>query len=531
MEQNDSSGTNRKIAKASAILMAASIAGHALSLGKEMLVANYFGITRAMDAYYAAMSVVNWITPIFASPFVLIFTPIFAKYKTLDKKEADTLAATLINGVLAALSVALIAVFIFSDQIMRYAFSGLDPSARVLASGLLRILCVSTLFGVLATICTAILNVNEHFFWPSVSTMFVSLSTMSMLFLFADTKGAYVFAWGMLLGLVLQFLFLAPMLHRYGYRHSFVAVVDHIEIRNALKSYATLSAMAVIAGAGGVVNRVMAAWLPTGSISALGYADKLVQVPLVIFSGSVVTAIYPYFSGQIAGNKMEDMKHTLAVSIRMGGFIFAPITALMMTLSAPVVALLFQRGAFDASATALTSTVLIFCAFQLFPVYSLAVMQRLVFAFQDVASVARITAASIALTIALNYIFMKTINPPAAGIALSGAVVCVISAFLYSVALKKRMKNLHGILILKSLAAISLAAAVAGAATRLAFGYLSTIQYQAIAPAIAGSFVVAASAVTGGVVYAAIAVLFKFEEAQKVIAAVKSKISPRKAGI
>jgi putative peptidoglycan lipid II flippase len=361
--------------------------------------------------------------------------------------------------------------------------------------------------------------------------MFVSLSTMAMLVLFASTKGAYVFAWGMLLGLALQFLFLAPMLHRYGYRHSFVAVVDHAEIRNALKSYATLSAMSVIAGAGAVVNRIMAAWLPTGSISALGYADKLIQVPLVIFSGSVVTAIYPYFSGQIAGNKTEDMKHTLDISIRMGGFIFAPITALMMTLSAPVVALLFQRGAFDATATALTSTVLIFCAFQLFPVYSLAVMQRLVFAFQDVASVAKITVASIALTIALNYIFIKTINPPAAGIALSGAVVCVISAFLYSIVLKKRMKNLHGLIILNSLLRIFLAAVAAGAATRLAFGYFSTIQYHAVAPAILQTFVIALSAFSGMAVYAAAALIFKFEEALKIIAAVKSKMSRNKAGI
>ena len=57
--------TNLKIARAYSILVAASIAGHALSMVKEMIGASYFGVSKAMDSFYAALTVPNLINNIF----------------------------------------------------------------------------------------------------------------------------------------------------------------------------------------------------------------------------------------------------------------------------------------------------------------------------------------------------------------------------------------------------------------------------------------------------------------------------------
>ena len=46
---------------------------------------------------------------------------------------------------------------------------------------------------------------------------------------------------------------------------------------------------------------------------------------------------------------------------------------------------------------------------------------------------------------ALNYFFMRTIRPPAAGIALSTSVVCFLTAILYFARLKQKMEFLHSL--------------------------------------------------------------------------------------
>jgi len=72
--------TNLKIARAAAILIIASILGHLLSLGKEILVAAKFGITQAMDAFYAAITVRNLISGAVLSTFGAVFIPVFIRY-------------------------------------------------------------------------------------------------------------------------------------------------------------------------------------------------------------------------------------------------------------------------------------------------------------------------------------------------------------------------------------------------------------------------------------------------------------------
>ena len=89
--------TNIKIAKAYVILITASVVGSILSLGKEMLVAKYFGISKAMDAFYTALTIPNSINAITVSTFGITFLPIFVQYKTKDKEEANHLASIAIN--------------------------------------------------------------------------------------------------------------------------------------------------------------------------------------------------------------------------------------------------------------------------------------------------------------------------------------------------------------------------------------------------------------------------------------------------
>lgn len=335
---------NTRIAKAYVVLIIASVMGHILSMGKEIIVANYFGITKMMDAFYTALVIPNQINAALMSPFLNIFLPIFIKYKMENKDEANLISSVLINYLFLFFSVATVIIFIFAPQIVKLCFSGLDPETYLLSVKILKIISVTIIFAGLVGLLSNLLNAYEHFVTPAYSQMFVTISVMVFILCFAKKWGIFVFAWGLLAGLFIQVLFLLPVTLRKGYRHYFSLQLKHPAIKKTLKLSLVYLLIATLAGLNPIINRAMASWLPSGSIAALAYADKLVQVPLIIFSGSIATAIYPFFSIQFAENKIEEMKDTIATSIKMTGFIFIPLAITMIILAKPTIQVLYQEA-------------------------------------------------------------------------------------------------------------------------------------------------------------------------------------------
>jgi len=504
---------NTKIAKASLILIGASVFGHILSMGKEIIVANYFGISKALDAFYVALTIPNMVFSTILSPFTIIFIPIFIKNKLQDKEEANRIASILVNYIFIILLFVALFISIFSKNIIQYAFRGLDAETSAISIKLLRILAISIIFSGLVRMQEGILNAFEHFLWPAVTQMFITICIILSIVLLLKQWGVFVFVWGTLIGLILQFTFLTPVALKRGYKQYLDFRWRHPEIRKILKLMLIFLALTAIGGLNPVVNRIMASWLPSGSIAALAYADKLIQVPVILFAGSITTAIYPFLSSQFAENKIDEMKTTLATSIKMGGFIFIPLAIIMIVLAHPIVKLLFQRGAFNDTATLLTSKIFICFALQLFWISALGFMTRLILIFHDMLNYTIIIITSIVLNIVLNYVFMKIINPPAAGIALSASTGYLVSTLLCFYFLKKRITNLHGLSIFKSLLKIALIGIISGMITFFVFHKLNasfgaTIVFQVIK--------LGGSAAAGIVSFILITFLLKIEETAKI---------------
>ncbi|HAM39134.1 MAG TPA: murein biosynthesis integral membrane protein MurJ [Elusimicrobia bacterium] len=512
--------TNTKIAKAYIILIAASIFGNILSMGKEMLSAKYFGITKAMDAYYVALTIPNFIYAIITSIFVF-FIPIFIKHRTHDKEEANKIASIVVNYLFIFLVLSAIVIFVFANEMLRYGFRGLDTETYILSVKILRIICFTVIFSGLISMLSSILNAYEHFTWPAFSQTFITISVIILILFFTKKWGVFVFVWGLLIGLLIQFAFLAPISKKKGYKHYLSFNWRHPAIKEILQLSFIFYMLSILGSLNPFINRTMASWLPSGSIAALSYADKLVQVPLMIFSGTIATAIYPFLSTQIAENKIEDMKDSLATGIKMTGFIFIPMAVIMIILARPTIKLLFQRGIFDAQATDLTSVIYICYTFQLFTNYAAVIINRIFLIYKDMMVLFKIVLLNILLTIILNFIFMKIINPPAAGIALSASVTSLfITIFLFKL-LKKRINNIHGISIIKSLIKTTFFALISGLMTFIAFQGLSILFPT---PSFLNHFIqLAGASIIGLTVFAVISYLMKFKEAEKIFYLIKNK--------
>lgn len=108
-----------------------------------------------------------------------------------------------------------------------------------------------------------------------------------------------------------------------------------------------------------LLGTLLASFLPVGSVSYLYYADRLVQFPLGVFGIAVSTAALPSLAKLAAKNEMKEYDKALSLALGLTLFIALPAAAGLVALAQPVIALLFERGAFTAEAVTATAQALV----------------------------------------------------------------------------------------------------------------------------------------------------------------------------
>lgn len=439
--------TNRRIAAASFIIMAATIIGYVVSLFKEMIVARAFGLNAAMDAFYAALTAPNFIINIVLSSYSILFIPVYVSFRRKDADDANMAASVAINTVCLILGAVSLVLYFGAGPVVAALFSGFSPETAHTTARYLQILAATVFLSGIVGAFISILNSCERFLAPALSTIVVTLSIMAFVIFGAETFGGSALAAGQTVGIALQIIVLYIAARRMGYRHHFTLNLRHPAVSEILESTLSFLAITVLWSVSPIVNRTMSSWLPEGSIAGLAYADKLIQAPISILLSSVFTAMYPYFARQIADKNTAELKDTLISSLKLTAFLMVPMTVAFIIYARPIITLLFQRGAFNAAASDLTSTLLAVYSLQFLSYAPMAITMRLLMAMRKFSGIMYVFVVSIVLNAALNYVFMKILNPPAAGIALAAAVNTAAMSLFFYVLARRELGPLSGISI------------------------------------------------------------------------------------
>ena len=158
------------------------------------------------------------------------------------------------------------------------------------------------------------------------------------------------------------------------------------------------------------IGTILASLLPTGSVSYLYYADRIVELPLGVFAIAVGTATLPSFSEQVAQGRFEELKRTIAFSLRIILFITIPATVAMIMLRNPIISVLFQRGEFGVQSTLLTAQALLCYAVGLWAFSIIRIIVSAFYSLQDTGSPMK--AAIVALIV--NVVFFGVMSLQAA---------------------------------------------------------------------------------------------------------------------
>ena len=174
-----------------------------------------------------------------------------------------------------------------------------------------------------------------------------------------------------------------------------------------------------------VIDQAMAAMLPSGSVAALSYANKIVNLIIAVGATALTTAALPYFSHMVAEHDWDGCRHTL---MRYTSLTFAaavPLTLLLIAFSHSLIRLIFQRGAFQAADTDLVSRVQM-CYFIQIPFYMCGMLfVRFLSSIRRNDVLMYGSAISLVLDISLNLVLMRKMG--IAGIALSTSLVYLVA--------------------------------------------------------------------------------------------------------
>ena len=107
-----------------------------------------------------------------------------------------------------------------------------------------------------------------------------------------------------------------------------------------------------------LIDLWVASFLPTGAISYLYYADRINQLPLGVVGIAVGTALLPLLSRQIEAKNEAGANESQSRAVELTMALCLPAAAALIAIAEPVVAALFERGAFTASDTAASAAAL-----------------------------------------------------------------------------------------------------------------------------------------------------------------------------
>jgi putative peptidoglycan lipid II flippase len=424
---------------------------------------------------------------------------------------------TLVAGVLAALSaLAAWQAPAVITYVLAAGFATAGNTEQVeLAVRLLRILLLSpAIFGV-SGLLMGILNAHQRFLLPALAPTFYWLGMIVGLLALSPSLGIEGLAWGAVLGSVMHLVVQLPGLRGLGpdLTPRWAWSDPEVRVVLALMGPRLLGVGAVQLNF--VVSTTLASYLSPGSLAALNVGWQVFTMPQVVIAQAIAVAALPTFARLVAQGERAALRASVADTLRSVLYLTLPATVGLIALAGPIVALLFERGEFDAADTALVAQVLIAYTVGLVSHSALEIVVRAFHAHKDTWTPVWVGVLAMLLNVGLNVLLISMGAP---GLALANTLATTLEVGVLLVILHRLLGGLELTRLRRDAGLIALACSVMG------LGVWALLAFAgAWPPALLGLVGVAG----GGGLYAALTYALGVTDARQWIALVARRMGPR----
>lgn len=505
-----------KLVKSAGGIGLATLASRILGYVRDMLIASHFGTGIYAAAFFAAFRIPNLFRYLLgegalSASFIPVFTDCLHKS---SREEAWQLAMAIFNLLFLVLTGITLLGTLGAPLIARVIVPGFAPDQVELTANLLRILFPFLLFIGLAALAMSILNSFKHFAFPAMAPMVLNLAMIISLIFFVKSQspeGIRVLSLSVLLGGWGQLLIQVPILRKKGMPARLMTVFRHPEVKKVVLLMGPAALGLAVYQINIVVDTIFGSYesiVGEGAIAALYYGNRLMQLPLAIFGIAIATAIFPTMAGQVSRAKIDKLKETLLLALKMAFFLIIPSSVGLIVLGRPLVSLLFERNAFDVGSVQDTVTALSYYSLGLFAYAGVHITGRAFYSLQDTKTPVKVACLTLLINIVLNLIFMQPLR--LGGLALATSLSALVNLGLLLYLLNKKIGGINGKAILSSLGRMIITSLFIGLVCYLVAGALiREVETVSLAAKFLQVFIPILAGIATLII---VSFLFKFEE-------------------
>ncbi len=399
-----------------------------LGLVREILMATFFGTTLVKSAFDLAFRIPNLFRAIFGEGALSnAFIPMYQETRARQGQPAANAFAGKVLTLLATILCSITALTILIIQLMRPAMTYGSRPETVLR--LLSILFPYLIFLCLAAACMGILNSAGKYALPAATPMLMNIIWIGTLIFIIPNMRADLdariaaLAWAVVFSGFLQLACQSIPLFQRKIRPSLSVQWRDPRVKRMFVLFGPAALAMSIRDINTLLDGVIALWIGTWAPASLVFAERIAYLPLGLFGTALGTVLLPELS-KLAATDPATMQRTIRQAVQAMLLAMLPAAVGLMYLAQPIVQVIYERGAFDAESTFLTSRALMAYAPGLI-VFSLhKIMLPAFYAQKDARTPMLCGAAAVVLNFCLNITFVLILPPYWRHAGLAAATVC-----------------------------------------------------------------------------------------------------------
>ena len=410
---------------------------------RDIFTTNLLGASIFHDIFVVVLKIPNVFRKFFAEgAFSQAFIPIYSEYLGhKEEKGSQDFLNALFGILLTALFIFTALALLFAPIFILIFAPGFyfDSQKQELAVNLLRIMFPYLALISLVAFAAGIQNSHNKFSIPAATPLIFNLSLIGSAWLVAPKIEIPVMAlaWGVLLAGFLQLLFqIAPL-----------AIIKKIPVpkidfqNSGVKKFFILILPAIVAGGIAQINllidTIFASLLITGSPTWLYVSDRLIQFPMGIFAIAIGTVLLPSLSKAYAQKEKQAFTSQLEHAFKLIFFLAIPSLIGLVLFASPLLATIFQRGAFLWVDVEQASLSLIGFALGLPFFMAMKVLVPAFFSRQNTKTPMLVAFLSLLINITLNYLLAFYFELGHLGLAIASSISAIVSVIILSLLLKR----------------------------------------------------------------------------------------------
>ncbi len=347
--------------QAAFVLAVFSILSQIFGLMRDHLLASRIGPSNALDIYYAAFRIPDFIYNSFGILFsVTVLIPFITQYLEEEKISGNSIALKkFLNSVFTVFSFGMVTLsailLVLMPYLTRLTAPGFDAVSQAQLVEYSRILLISPFLFGLSSLLSSFAQVQKKFFSFAIAPLFYNLGILIGILFFRPQLGMVGVVYGVVLGALLHFLIQIPTLVSLKKIPKFDLNIDWQIIKRVMTLSLPRTLGSSLTNITFVIISAIASLMAAGSISVFQFSYNIENTPLLIIGVSYAVAAFPTMARLFSEDNKKELIQVLYSAARNILFLAIPASLLIIVLRAHIVRLLLGAGVFSWNDTRLVA--------------------------------------------------------------------------------------------------------------------------------------------------------------------------------